>query len=137
VTSATAAGASGTATSELVLLGRVTLSLLVVLVLAVLAGRLARRTRLGSGQSTIRVHSRVSLTREAGVAVVEVAGQVMVLGITPTSVTLLTTVEPAALAAESLVSEPPSWGSRARPPARWAPGQLLESLRQRTVRRSP
>ncbi len=138
-------GTAGTdAASELVLLGRVTLSLLVVLVLAVLAGRLARRTRLGAGGSAARVHSRVGLTREASVAVVEVAGQALVLGVTPSSVTLLTTLEPtalqpSALQTDPLLVEPPAAGGRTGPRdgAQWSPRAFLESLRDRTVRRSP
>ncbi len=74
---------------DLAVLGRVTLALVVVVALAVLAARFARRAG-GAGASVgLRVVERAGLTREASVAVVEVAGRGMVLGVTPHGVTLL------------------------------------------------
>lgn len=129
------AAAGANATSELVLLGRVTLSLLVVLVLAVLAGRLARRARIGAATGALRVHSRVGLTRESSVALVEVGEQVLVLGVTPASVTLLTTLTTGVLQTDPLVAEAPARPTGRTGPARAWP-QLLEALREKTVRRT-
>jgi flagellar protein FliO/FliZ len=74
---------------DLAVLGRVTLALVVVVALAVLAARLARRAGGAGGSVGLRVVERAGLTREASVAVVEVAGRGMVLGVTPHGVTLL------------------------------------------------
>jgi flagellar biogenesis protein FliO len=74
---------------DLAVLGRVTLALVVVVALAVLAARVARRAGGGGASVGLRVVDRAGLTREASVAVVEVAGRGMVLGVTPHGVTLL------------------------------------------------
>ena len=77
------------ATDDLAVLGRVTLALVVVVALAVLAARLARRAGGAGAGVGLRVVERAGLTREASIAVVEVAGRGMVLGVTPHGVTLL------------------------------------------------
>ncbi len=122
--------AAMTATSDLVLLGRVTLSLLVVLTVAVLAARLARRAGGGAGAGSVRMRARLGLTREASLAVVEIGDRALVLGVTPSSVRLLTTLDAAALGGDPLLTEPPA-ADATRPTVR----QLLETLRDRTARR--
>jgi len=151
------------AADDLALLGRVTASLVVVVVLALLAARLARRAGRGGGSAGLRVLERTGLSREASVAVIEVGGRGLVVGVTAQGVTLLgelTTGELAAAqvaaaqpAADLPAGEPgaPRIGVRAgsRPPA--APGrartgtgavldprtwrQALEALRDLTARR--
>jgi flagellar biogenesis protein FliO len=74
---------------DLAVLGRVTLALVVVVALAVLAARVARRAGGAGAGVGLRVVERAGLSREASVAVVEVAGRGMVLGVTPHGVTLL------------------------------------------------
>ncbi len=127
------------AATELALLGRVTLSLFVVVVLALIIARLARRARLGGTGDALRVRSRMALTREASLAVVEIGDQALVLGVTPASVQLLTTVDPAVLGrvqapTDPTVTEPP----RPAAPLFGRPVSMrrfLDALRDRTVRR--
>ena len=97
------------ATSDLAMLARVTASLVVVVVLALLAARLARRASVRGPGIGLRVVDRVGLSREAAVAVVEVAGRALVLGITPQKVTVLTELD-AQTSAELLA--PPPGGRR-------------------------
>jgi len=97
------------ATSDLAMLARVTASLLVVVVLALLAARLARRASVRGPGVGLRVVDRVGLSREAAVAVVAVAGRALVLGITAQNVTVLTELDPQ-MSAELLA--PPPGGKR-------------------------
>lgn len=80
-------------------LARVTASLLVVLVLAVLVARLARRATYRGPGVGLRVLERTGLSREASVAVVEVAGQGLVLGVTARAVSVLAQLDGDQLAA--------------------------------------
>jgi len=145
------------AADDLAVLGRITLALIVVVALAVLAARLARRAGLRGPGAGLRVVDRTGLTREASVAVVEVAGRGLVLGVTARGVTLLTELEPDQLAAatERAAAEPVeasrtttprriavrSSGTVARPqgtgavldPRTWR--QTVEALRDVTARR--
>lgn len=132
--------------SDLLMLGRVTMSLLVVLTVVVVAGRLMRRAGGGIAGSTVRVRARVGLTREASLAVVEIGDSALVLGVTPSSVRLLTSMDVTALASavDPTVAEPGSF-ERAPGTGRFDTGrfgtgrptlrQLMESLRDRTARR--
>jgi flagellar protein FliO/FliZ len=87
------------AAGDLALLARVSASLIVVVVIAVLAARLARRAgRPGPGVG-LRVIDRTGLTRDAAVAVVEVAGRGLVVGVSPHGVTVLAELDPEQLAA--------------------------------------
>ena len=139
------AGVAVNATSDLAMLARVSASLLVVVALAVLAARLARRASVRGPGVGLRVLDRVGLSREAAVVVVGVAGRALVLGITAQNVTVLTELD-AQLSAELLA--PPSGGSRVadgtptqRPagtgsvldPRTWRQG--IEALRDATARR--
>ncbi len=87
------------AAGELATLARVGASLVVVIVLAALAARLARRAG-GRGPGVgLRVLDRAGLSREAAVAVVEVAGRGLVLGVTTRAVSVLTELDAEQLAA--------------------------------------
>jgi flagellar protein FliO/FliZ len=93
------------AADDLAVLGRVTVSLVVVLALAVLAARLARRAGAKGGSAGLRVVERTGLTRETSVAVVEVGGRGLVVGVTPAGITLLTELTADELAAAAAVHE--------------------------------
>ncbi len=151
-----AASAGDGATSDLLLIGRVLLSLLVVVFLAVLAAKLARRAGLAGGDDTVRLRTRVGLGRDASLAVVQVGEKALVLGVTGTAVRLLTTLDaeefdkpaPADGGTSSrtgrsagntdLVRERPA---RTRRPSfgealRLSTRRHVDGLRERTVRRS-
>ena len=87
------------AADDLAVLARVTASLIVVVALAVLAARFARKAGVRGGGAGLRVVERTGLSREASVAVVEVAGRGLVLGITAQGVSLLTQLSADELAA--------------------------------------
>jgi flagellar protein FliO/FliZ len=87
-----------TAADDLAVLGRVTLALVVVVALAMLAARAARRAGVRGAGAGLRVVDRTGLTREASIAVVEIAGRGLVLGVTARGVTLLTELDPDQLA---------------------------------------
>jgi flagellar biogenesis protein FliO len=134
---------------ELALFARVVGSLVVVVVLAVLAARVTRRTGVRGGGAGLQVVERAGLTREASVAVVEVAGRGLVVGVTAQGVALLTELEPGALEAY----RPQQDAARAKPgrpvravapagpagsgspldPRTWKQG--VEALRDLTARR--
>ena len=141
------------AADDLAVLARVVASLVVVVALAVLAARFARRAGVRGGGAGLQVIERAGLTREASVAVVEVAGRGLVVGVTPHGVTLLAELEPGTLEAQRAVQaeaapapEPgrtrtPSLPTGERPrgtgsvldPRTWR--QAVEGLRELTVRR--
>lgn len=116
------------------LLGRLTLSLAVVLVVMALAGRLLRKQampgfgRAGARAGVLEVVARQSLSRTASVAVVRVADQVLVVGVTDHGVERLAELDPEALTAleegdGDPISGPPSWRA------------VVDGLRDRSVRR--
>ena len=133
------------ATDDLVMLGRVSISLVVVVLLALIVARLARRATVHGAGAGLKVLDRVGLSREASVAVVEVGGSALVLGVTAQSVSLLTTLDAAALSAALTTpqtepgAEPGAGPGRAGgsgaalDPRTWK--QAVEALRDRTVRR--
>jgi flagellar biogenesis protein FliO len=94
-----------TAATDLQLLGRVTISLVVVVLIALVVARLARRAGMRGPGVGLRVVDRVGLTREASLAVVEVGGSALVLGVTAHSVSVLSMLDAATLA-EALPPEP-------------------------------
>ena len=116
------------AADDLAILARVTASLVVVLALAVLAARLARRAGVRGGGAGLRVVERTGLSRDAAVAVVEGAGRGLVLGVTAHGVSLLTELEAGELEAAA-ASAPGSASASSRP----APGGV-EDLRRIVVR---
>ncbi len=79
-----------TAAGDLLTVARVVASLLAVVALALLAARVARRASLRAGTRSMRVLERLALSREAALAVVEVGGRGLVLGVTPHGVTMVT-----------------------------------------------
>ena len=87
------------AADDLAVLARVTASLVVVVALAVLAARFARKAGVRGSGAGLRVVDRTGLSREASVAVVEVGGRGLVVGITAQGVSLLTELTAAELAA--------------------------------------
>jgi flagellar protein FliO/FliZ len=89
------------AADDLALLARVTASLVVVVALAVLAARFARKAGVRGGGAGLRVVERTGLSREASVAVVEVGGRGLVVGVTAQGVSLLTELTAEELAAAS------------------------------------
>jgi flagellar biogenesis protein FliO len=140
------------AADDLAVLGRVTLSLVVVVVLAVLVARVARRAGASGGGAGLRVVDRTGLTREASVAVVEVAGRGLVLGVTSRGVSVLAELTSDELASATATASPDAAGARRivvessmpglqRPPATgsaldprtWR--QAVEALRDMTARR--
>jgi flagellar biogenesis protein FliO len=125
------------AASDLVLLGRVTVSLVVVVALALIVARMARRATVPRGGVGLRVIDRVGLSREASLAVVEVGRTALVVGVTAQSVCLLTTLDAAALREDALVSEPPTTTTpmAGRQESYRSLHQLMEALRDRTARR--
>jgi flagellar biogenesis protein FliO len=75
--------------ADLLLLARLAGGLVVVLTLVYLSARVAKRGRLRRGDSGLRVVDRVGLSRDAHLAVVEISGRTMLLGVTSQSVTML------------------------------------------------
>ena len=124
---------------------RIAFSLLVVLGLLWLLGKVARRPLTGRAGSAMSVLARQQLTRGATVAVVRVVDRALILGVTDGQVTLLGETELAALepvhehAAQRepvpLTTAPPPRGrldGSLLSPGTWA--QTMEFLRSRTAR---
>lgn len=80
---------------------RLVFSLAVVIGLLLLLSRIAGKRFRGRAGAPIQVVHRQALSRNSGVAVVTVAGRVLVLGTTDHEVTLLTELEPDALEPET------------------------------------
>jgi flagellar biosynthetic protein FliO len=135
---------------DLAVLARVVASLVVVVALAVLAARFARRAGVRGGGAGLQVVERAGLTREASVAVVEVAGRGLVVGVTPHGVTLLAELAPDALEAQRAraeaepaprtvrlktlsTGERPAGTGSVLDPRTWR--QAVDALRELTVRR--
>lgn len=120
--------------SVLSLLGRLVISLGIVLALmAVLAKVLRNRVMPGMGRTAVRrdvlqVLARQSLSRSASVAIVRAADRTLVIGVSDNGVSLLAEVDPMSLEVEepedgSPVATDPSWRG------------FLDALRERSVRR--
>ena len=113
---------------DLAVLARVVASLVVVVALAVLAARFARRAGVRAGGAGLQVVERTGLSREASVAVVEVADRALVVGVTPHGVTLLAELEPGVLEARR-AREADAAGTPRRPGVRAVPGSLTTGER--------
>ena len=115
------------------LVGRLAVSLGIVLLLMALLARLLRnRAMPGLGRGGVRrdvleVVTRQSLSRTASVAVVRAAGRALVLGVTETGITLL-----AELSSEALEPDEEATGPIV-PKYAWR--DVVEGVRERTVRR--
>jgi flagellar biogenesis protein FliO len=86
------------AAGDAALLARVLLSLIVVVLLAVLGARLARRMGLRAQGRGLHVLERLPLSREAFLAVVTVADRGLVLGVSAHGVRVLTELDGETLA---------------------------------------
>ena len=122
------------------LLGRLVLSLAVVLGLMALAARALRKRGLGSRGSTpgcrIEVLARQAVGRTSSVQLVRVAGRTLVLGVSEQSVQVLGEADPLLLEVEQALQPALlSLQTGQSPPATgWGP--LLEHLKDRTARRA-
>jgi flagellar protein FliO/FliZ len=94
------------ATDQLMMLTRVFLSLLVVVVLAVIAARLARRAGMPGGGRGVRVLERVPLNRDASLAVVRLDDRALVLGVTSHTVTVVSEFDSQQV--DEIYPEPPA-----------------------------
>jgi flagellar biogenesis protein FliO len=106
--------------ADAALLARVTLSLLVVVLLAVIGARLARRTVLRGHGRNLQVLERLPLSREASLAVVSVAGRGLVLGVTAQGVRVLSELDGETLAQAYPEPEPGAAAGPGRRPSRVA-----------------
>lgn len=117
------------------LLGRLAVSMAIVLGLLWLAARVARKRGLGntggSGGTRIEVLARQGLGRTSSVQLVRVAGRTLVLGVTDTSVSVLGEADPLLLEVEQAIAQAAP-APDARPVPGWGP--LLEAVRDRTAR---
>jgi flagellar biosynthetic protein FliO len=120
------------------LLGRLVISLAVVIALMVACAWALRRSpmRVGTGRRVggLEVTGRASLGRNTAVALVRAANRAFVVGVSEHGVTLLGEVDPASLELDD------SEGEGTRPRGDTRPGTagmgLMSMLRERTVRRS-
>ncbi len=145
---------------DLVALVRVVASVVVVIALVALTARLARRAGVRGPGAGLRVLERAGLSKEASVAVVEVGGKALVLGVTAQQVSVLSELDAAELArtvaAQAVAARTVPAQQAAprrvvapqdgRPAARQASGSVLsprtwsqgvEALRDLTTRRTP
>lgn len=81
------------AASDLLNLGRVVLSLIVVVAFVAILARVARRASVRGPGAGLAVVDRVGLSREASLAVVAVGGRALVVGVTAQGVSLLTELD--------------------------------------------
>jgi flagellar protein FliO/FliZ len=121
--------------SGFLLVVRVVASLGAVLaLLAFLARGNAKKLLTGRrAASPLEVLARQGLARSASVVVVRAADRALVLGVTDASVTLLAEVDPEDMNMERVAGTPFAEGQPPRTPA-WR--DALDTMRERTVRRS-
>lgn len=123
------------AADDLAALARVTASLVVVVALAVLVARLTRRAGTRGPGIGVRVVDRAGLSREATVAVVEVGGRALVLGVTSHGVSVLTELDPEQL--EAARARPDPDGSEPAAGVAWRMPRLQVPPRPRRTVRAP
>ncbi len=99
----------------MVLLARVAASLVVVVLLVVFGARLARRAGLPRRGTAIQVRERVPLSRDAFLAVVEVADRGLLLGVGPQGVRVLSELDAQTLARSYPEPAGPAAGRRPSP----------------------
>jgi flagellar protein FliO/FliZ len=120
------------------LLGRLVISMAVVLGVMVLAAKVARNRNFGgirrSRSVTIEVLARQPFGKTSSIAVVNVGGKTLVLGVTEQSVTVLTEADPSAIEIEA--GPEAQWtapsGGTPRPGQSWR--VWIDQLRERTLR---
>jgi flagellar protein FliO/FliZ len=121
--------------SLLELASRMVLSLVVVLGIMVLAGKVLKRRGLapsrGGVTGRIEVLARQGLGRSSSVQLVRVGGKTLVLGVTDTTVSVLSEADPLLLEAELALQQHELEPAEPVKPG-WGP--LLEHLKERTVR---
>jgi flagellar protein FliO/FliZ len=124
---------------------RLVLSLATVLTLMVMLARYLRHRQLGTGRGLgatprrkkalpLEVVTRQGLSRGSSVAVVRVAGQLLLLGVTESNVSVLRELEESdepELVDDRMGSAAPAQGWASGDPF----GSMVETLRQWTVRR--
>ena len=116
-----------TSPTDLVMLARVSGSLVVVLLVAVLAARVARRAGGRSRRGGVAVRERVGLTRETSAVVLEVGDRLLLLGVGPQQVTLLAELGPRGTVVAGVPALAPSPGAGALPAPAAAP-LLISSM---------
>lgn len=124
--------------SVLALLGRLAVSLAVVLGLMLIAAKVLRKRGLGrtsgsTATSRIEVLARQGLGRSSSVQLVRVGGRTLVLGVTENAVSVLSEADPLLLEAELALEATPTDPAPTQPGS-WGP--FLELLRDRTARTS-
>lgn len=133
--------------SAVALVGRMALSLLVVMALMAGVAHLAKRRGglalggIARGRSgRLEVISRHSVAKSASLALVRVGGRDLLIGVTPSTISLLLEAEEGGLAAESdnasrgLAQGSASFTSGTASPSPWT--VMVDQLRERTVRRA-
>jgi flagellar protein FliO/FliZ len=125
------------------LVGRLIISMGVVLLVMWMAAKFVRNRNIGGMRKTgsnasIEVLARQSFGKTASVAIVRAAGKNLIIGVTDSQVTVLAEADAKALAdTDSEGFEPEGHGTAAgrgtRPAQPWK--TMLEQLRERTVRR--
>lgn len=119
--------------SIVALLGRLAISMAIVLGLMALAAKVLKKRGLGSsggGSSRIEVLARQGLGRTSSVQLVRVAGKTLVLGVTEAQVTVLGEADPLMLEVEQQLLAP----APDAPPQTPGWGPLVEFLKDRTAR---
>jgi flagellar protein FliO/FliZ len=99
------------------LVGRVLVSLVVVLAIVWVLGRKFRKGGKAKGEGLIDVLGRQQLSRTASVAVVRIGSQALIVGITDTQVNVLGETDLMAALAETAVPAPAATARRVAGPA--------------------
>jgi flagellar protein FliO/FliZ len=123
------------------LLGRLVMAMTVVLVVMVLAAKVARNRNFGGVRRTghnasIEVLARQPFGKNASVAVVVAAGKALVLGVTDQSVTMLAEADAGELMQPQQPEPETQWtGTPGATSPTFSWKAWIEQLRERTVRR--
>ena len=122
--------------SLVALLGRLAVSMGVVLALMAVAGKVLRRRGLGTRGTTagsrIEVLARQGLGRASSLQLVRVGGRTLILGVTESQVSVLGEADPLLLEAELALEQAHAPETEQPTTPGWGP--LLELLRDRTTR---
>jgi flagellar protein FliO/FliZ len=118
---------------DLAVLARVVASLVVVVALAVLAARFTRRAGVRGGGAGLQVVERTGLTREASVAVLEIADRALVVGVTADAGGTSARAGVGPVPGSLTTGERPRGTGSVLDPRTWR--QAVDALRELTVRR--